>query len=194
MVVYVAPAQGLVRVLRGAVLAITSSSLSVAAHAAAGGALPGPGSTAVIISLIAGAGAALAGRKRGSWSILGALAVSQGALHAFLQLMGTHQHGSGVAPMPFSPWEMTAGHAAVAVGTALVMAHAERALFVAASLLGRLLPRRPSPLPVVADVCAIMIPAPVVRVLAELIGQRIHGLRGPPGTPVSDHDSVPSDT
>ncbi|MEV5536874.1 hypothetical protein AB0L13_08415 [Saccharopolyspora shandongensis] len=184
------PTQGALRVLRGAGLATTSASLSVAAHAAAGGSLPDPGTTLVITGLLAGAGVALADRKRGSWGILGALSASQLALHVFLQLVASHQDGLGYTGMRFSPLIMTLGHAAVVLLTGLVMARAERALFVVARLLGSILPRRSTPLPVVAQPRTVCVSVVTVRTLAQLIYQRIHARRGPPESPAASGDHV----
>ncbi|MBB5154246.1 hypothetical protein [Saccharopolyspora phatthalungensis] len=190
MTARLAPTQGALRVLRGAGLATTSASLSVAAHAAAGGSLPDLGTTVVITVLLSGAGVALADRKRGSWSILGALAISQLALHVFLQLVASHQDGAGHPGMPFSSSAMTLGHAAVVLLTGLVMSRAERALFVVARLLGLLLPRRSRPLPVVTTPRTVWILTVTVRSLAQLIYQRIHARRGPPKSLLANSDQV----
>ncbi|MEV0696355.1 hypothetical protein AB0I53_00320 [Saccharopolyspora sp. NPDC050389] len=144
----------------------------------------------MITSLLAGAGVALADRKRGSWGILGALSVSQLALHVFLQLVASHQDGAGYAGMRFSPLVMTLGHAAVVLLTGLVMARAERALFVVARLLGSILPRRSTPLPVVAQPRTVCVSVVTVRPLAQLIYQRIHARRGPPESLVAGRDQV----
>ncbi|QIZ35319.1 hypothetical protein [Saccharopolyspora sp. ASAGF58] len=182
------PTLGALRVLRGAGLATTSASLSVAAHAAAGGSLPDPGTTVVITGLLAGAGVALADRKRGSWGILVALSVTQLALHVFLQVVAGHQDGAGYPGMPFSPLAMTLGHIAVVLLTGLVMAHAERALFVVSRLLGAILPRRSTPSPIVTEPRTVCVTVVTVRALAQLIYQRIHARRGPPESLVDQVD------
>ncbi len=171
------PAQGVLRVLRGVVLASTAASLSVASHGAAGGSLPDKGTTAVVTTLLAGVGVALADRRRGSCGIVGALATSQVALHLFLQVTGTHRHSS--APL-FDPAAMFVAHALAALLTGLLMARAEQALFVVAKVLERTLPRKPRPLPVVIPAHTICIPAVTVRMESQLIARRIHALRGPP--------------
>jgi hypothetical protein len=181
-----APTQGALRVLRGAGLATTSASLSVAAHAAAGGSLPDAGTTVVITALLAGAGVALADRKRGLWGIVGALALSQLALHVFLQLVAGHGGAHGHAGMPFSPLAMTLGHAVVVVLTGLAMAHAERALFAVARLLGSILPRKTAPLPIVTPPRTVCVRIITRRTLAQLIYQRIHARRGPPESLVAN--------
>lgn len=82
--------------------------------------------------------------------------------------------------MPFDPWTMTLGHAAAAVLTGLLLAHAERALFVVARFLGLILPRKSDPLPVCVPLRTVCITATSVRPLAEILYQRIHSRRGPP--------------
>ncbi|TDC89186.1 hypothetical protein E1161_21930 [Saccharopolyspora aridisoli] len=148
----------------------------------------------MITVLLTGAGVALADRKRGSSGILGALAVSQLALHFFLELTALGHHGPGhlhgPPPIPVSPWLMTLGHVIVTLLTALVMAHAERALFVVTRLLQAIFPRKTTPLPVVTPPPAVCVPAPVPRTLAQLIFQRIHARRGPPKSPAESNDPV----
>lgn len=151
----------------------------------------------MITVLLTGAGVALADRKRGSWGILGALSVSQLALHFFLEITAVGAHGSGhlhgvhgPPPIPLSPALMTLGHVIVTMLTALVMAHAEQVLFVVTRLLQAIFPRKTTPLPVVTPPPAVCIPAPVPRTLAQLIYQRIHARRGPPKSPAEGNDLV----
>ncbi|WP_406688324.1 hypothetical protein REH65_17245 [Saccharopolyspora sp. ID03-671] len=148
----------------------------------------------MITVLLTGAGVALADRKRGSWGILGALSVSQLALHFFLELTAVSAHGSGhlhgPPPIPLSPALMTLGHVIVTMLTALVMAHAERVLFVVTRLLQAIFPRKTTPLPVVTPPPAVCVPAPVPRTLAQLIYQRIHARRGPPKSPFESNDPM----
>jgi hypothetical protein len=134
----------------------------------------------LITALLAGAGVALADRRRGSLIIVGALSLNQVALHLFLQLTGSHQDGMPYAGMPFAPTTMLCGHAAAAVLTGLMLARAEHALFVVARFLGLILPRKSSPLPAVAPLRTVRIRKDTVRVTAQLIHPRIHAPRGPP--------------
>ena len=78
------------------------------------------------------------------------------------------------------PLAMTVGHVVAAIITGLALARAEHALFVVAKILGMVLPRKRGPLPIVTTPLAVCVPADTVRVLAHLLHQRIHGLRGPP--------------
>jgi hypothetical protein len=144
----------------------------------------------VITALLAGAGVALADRRRGSWGILGALGGSQLALHAFLQLVASHQDGDGHHGLPFAPLPMILGHVAVVLLTGLLMARAEWALFVVAYLLGSVLPRKSTPLPIVTKPRTRCGPAITVRTLAQLIYQRIHARRGPPKSPATNRDQT----
>ncbi|GAA4611317.1 hypothetical protein [Saccharopolyspora hordei] len=143
----------------------------------------------MITILLAGAGVALADRKRGSWGILGALGASQLSLHAFLQLVAGHQAGPDALGMPYSPLSMTLGHLGVVLLTGLLLARAEHALFVVARLLRSILPRRLRPLPSVVTERAVCIPADTVRVLAHFLHARVHALRGPPGSPFLDQSA-----
>lgn len=174
------PTKGALRVLRGALLALTSASLSVAAHTAAGGAIPEPGITTVITLLMVGAGVAFADRRRGSRDIVGAVGFNQVALHVFLQVTGSHEYVHSTAQMPFDPLAMTVGHAVVAVLTALVLTGAESALFVIAKVLGLILPRKCATRPARTPFRARPLPAATVRVWGEVLYQRIHSRRGPP--------------
>ncbi|CAL99428.1 hypothetical protein A8924_0460 [Saccharopolyspora erythraea NRRL 2338] len=180
MTIQLTPAKGALRVLRGAGLAITSASLSVAAHMTSGGSLPDPGTTALITALLSGAGVALAGRRRGLPSIVGALAVAQLALHVFLQLAGSHQGTPGHLVAPFDPVGMSAGHALAALLTAVLLARAERALFVIARLLGLFLPPSQPRLLTVTKPGVIRAPARPVRIPSHQAHLRRHPLRGPP--------------
>jgi hypothetical protein len=134
----------------------------------------------VITLLLAAAGVALADRRRGSLGIVGALGFSEVSLHAFLQLFGSHQGGTHHHGASFAPVPMLLGHLMAVLLTGLMLAGAERALFVVARFLGLILPRKPAPLPTVTPLRAVCIPADTIRVPAHLVQQRIHGLRAPP--------------
>lgn len=187
------PTRGPLRGLRGVGLAATASSLSVAAHAAAGGSVPGPGTTLVAIGLLSAVSTALANRRRGTAFILGALGLSQCVLHYMLQVSAVYtQVTSGVhtagqlahvahhGGMPFNATVMSLGHAVAAVLTGLMLAGAEDALFFLARLVGWVLPRKPSSLPVTTSLGSVVFCWAPIRRLAELIPQRIQPLRGPP--------------
>jgi hypothetical protein len=134
-------------VLRGVGLATTSTALSLAAHAAAGGALPAPGTTFVVTSSLAGAGIALADRRRGRRFIVAALGANQLVIHLVLQHTNTDSHAYS-AGLPLSAMSMFWGHAAAAILTGLMLARAELALFAMARLLGLILPRKSTPFPI----------------------------------------------
>ncbi|MHA6797802.1 hypothetical protein [Bounagaea algeriensis] len=181
MSVELVPAQGLLRWLRGGGLTATSAALSVAAHTAAGGALPDPWTTTLITALLASAGVALADRQRGPLGILSALAANQVAFHQFFQLSGAHAAHPAHPVTSFSPTHMALGHIASAILIGSLLTSAERALFGLARLLRRFLPRVPHRTPPAArETHFVCIPARVRRPIAQLTAQRIHGLRGPP--------------
>ncbi|MER5393349.1 hypothetical protein [Saccharopolyspora sp. NPDC002686] len=103
--------------------------------------------------------------------------------------MASHQDAPGALGVPLSPMAMTLGHIGVVLLTGLLMARAERALFVVARLLRSVLPRRPRALRIVTEPPTVCIPAVTVRPLAHLVHQRIHALRGPPESPVRDQSA-----
>lgn len=178
------PARGAARALRGLVLTATSASLSVAAHAAAGGSTPDLGTTILITALLSGAGLALADRRRGLWSIVGAVGVGQVSLHLFLQLAASHSDSAPLRGLPLDPVAMTLGHVLAGLLVAVLLHRAEDALFVIVSTLRLTLPRKmPAPLPPVTTRFAICLPAEPLLLIEQLIRQRIHALRGPPEPP-----------
>ncbi|WP_243790717.1 hypothetical protein [Saccharopolyspora gloriosae] len=181
MAIRSAPAQGADRALRGLGLAATSSSLSVAAHAAAGGSTPDLGTTFVITTLLSAACVALADRRRGLSSIVGAVGAMQVSLHLFLQLAGSHQGVIGQRGLPLDPTLMTLGHVLAGLLVAVLLHRAEDALFVIVSTLRLTLARKMSvPLPPVTTRPSVCLPAEPVLLIELLIQQRIHALRGPP--------------
>ena len=174
------PTRGALRVVRGVGLATTAASLSVAGHAAAGGALPDPGTTVAVTALLAGAGVGLADRRRGPWAIVGDLSLSQFALHLFLQLAGSHQGQAHAIGPSFDPATMIAAHVLAVAGTGLLLGRAEAAVFLLTALWNRILPRKPDRFPFLAPL-RVICPTPVtLRTRAQLTVRRIHGLRGPP--------------
>lgn len=166
--------------LRGAGLAVTSAALSVAVHSAAGGSLPDPGTTTVVTALLAGAGVAMADRRRGPLGILGALGGSQAAMHTFLELTANHQGHPIESGVPLSPLGMLLGHLAAVLVVGGLLSSAESALFALVRLLRRVLPqvfRGPAPMRPPQDV---RLTSRHVRPLVQLVHRRIHTPRGPP--------------
>lgn len=174
------------RVLRGLAAAGSSAALAVAAHAAAGGALPSTGLAVVLTTLLAGAGVALADRQRGLPSILAVVGGSQLTLHVLLDRLG-HAHGAaggGDASALPSPL-MVVTHTVAAVMVAVLLAGAERSVFALAAvlrwLLGGVLPA-PRPLPAMGLAAQEQTPvalAPGSITLTVLL-TRVNARRGPP--------------
>lgn len=97
---------------------------------------------------VAGAGIALADRRRSVWAILGVLGSAQLAAHVLLSIHMTAMVGMQDEGLRFNGLTMLLAHA-VAV-TALILFHADEAMFFAASACARLVPAillRPLPAP-----------------------------------------------
>ncbi|MCP2260564.1 hypothetical protein LX15_004282 [Streptoalloteichus tenebrarius] len=165
---------------RGVALAVSSATLAVAAHAAAGGSVPDTGLAAVLTVLLAGAGTALADRRRGPVAILAALGGSQFLLHVLLQALAGHGHGPHHALPGFDPGLMTAAHVGAALLTAGLLLGAERSVFAVATALAMLLPRRLSPLPAWAPLRPVTVPAEPVSPPFSVLLRRVVARRGPP--------------
>lgn len=169
------------RAIRAAMLAACSAGLAVAAHAAGGGGLPDIGTTILLTVMLAGAGTAAADRQRGPVTITVMLGVTQFALHVTLTwTSGLAHHLTATSP---NPWVMLAGHALAVVGTGLVLARAEAALFVVAGALAALLPTLPFLSPV--SVVALVIPTCDAKAdpTRTVLLRRLHARRGPPVCP-----------
>lgn len=178
MTARLSPTHGAIRALRGGLLAVTSGGLAVAAHTVAGGQAPDTALAVVLTGLLAGAGTALADRRRGLPAILAVLGSSQVALHVLLTALSTHPHGSGIAAV--DPLAMTIAHIAAALGAAWLLADAESAVFALFSALTMLLPKRLAPLPAVAPLwTATPAPAPE-SARRDLRFRRVLPRRGPP--------------
>ena len=169
--------------LRGAGLALCCATLGVAAHAAAGGELPAFGPTALLTVVLAGAGVALADRRRGLPAILAIVGGAQVGLHVLLDSLAHHAPAESLTVSPASgPVVMTGLHAAAALVMALLLAGAERSAFVLGAVLDWLLgavPVRPFTPP--AWAAAVAKPVAVVSSgELRLLLRRVHGRRGPP--------------
>jgi hypothetical protein len=164
-------------VLRGVTLAGCSAALAVAAHAAAGGVLPSAGLTVVLTAVLAGAGVALADRRRGLPAIFAVVAASQLAMHTLLSQAG-HGH-----PAVDATVQMTVLHAAAAVLVAVLLAGAEGAVFTAVAVLRWLLSGVvlvPRPLPDVRLAPRLVAPVAAGSITLDVLLRRVHARRGPP--------------
>jgi len=127
--------RGALRVVRGAVLSVTSAALAIAAHTIGGGTAPDLGLTLLLTVGVAAVGVALAGRRRGFRVILPVLGAAQLGTHELLGLAG-----AGMSAHMVDPLVMTATHAVAVVLTALLLAHADAVIFRVAAALARLVP------------------------------------------------------
>jgi len=172
-----APTRGAPRALRGGLLASTAAALAVTAHGLAGGGWPDTGFTLLLTALLAGAGTALADRRRGLPAILGALGASQLAMHLLLSAPHPHQAGAGLGLQ----WPvMTAAHAVAVLLTALLLAKAEAAVFAVARALAALLPRRAQPAPVNVPRPGVVVAPLRVDTELDVLFRRVCLRRGPP--------------
>lgn len=158
-------------------LACCSALLAVVAHALGGGGAPDTGLAVLLTLLVAAAGTALADRRRGTLSIVAALGVSHAGEHLLLTTLAQHGHGH-----PVDGVAMTATHVLAVLVTALLLARAESALFVAAAALGMLLPRKPlSVPPLPAPLSGVgRHPRAAMRTEQSVLLGRIIRRRGPP--------------
>ena len=144
--------------------------------------MPDAGLLLVLALLLAGFLITLADRRRGPISILCMVGGSQLALHGLLQMLGTHPHHSHSAAEPLM---MTAVHAVATVVTAAVLAGAESAVFVLASVLGWALTKvllRPFSAPIGLNpvASAIAVTRPRDARPRGALGRRLCPRRGPP--------------
>jgi len=157
--------------VRGVLLALCSGGLAVSAHALAHGGVPDTAITLLLVALVGWTGTALADRTRGPLGVLAVLGPAQLLMHIVLGELMSH---ASSPPLP-----MTAAHAGATLVTALVLAHAEAALRIAAARLALLLPVLFGPVRTEPPPLAAPAPAPGVALLSVLVS-RMHGRRGPP--------------
>lgn len=132
-----APSRGMLRVVRGSVLAITSATLAVLAHMLGGGMPPSTGLTLLLTVGTAAGGVALADRQRGGFAILAALGTSHLAIHLLLTLC-TPDMDMG---SPINAQAMLGAHLGAILLAAALLTRAERAIYALAGQLAMLLPR-----------------------------------------------------
>lgn len=172
------PARGVLRFVRGGVLAAVCTLCALGGHTLAGGAIPGLGSL-LVAGWLGACFVLLADRRRGFAGILTASVCSQVVFHVMFALTGAHtSHGSAVSTA-IPDAGMLAGHAVAAVGMAALLTygesvvwglhHAFRLVFV---------PRITLPLPDPRSVsaCVAREPGPA----REALFVRARPLRGPP--------------
>ncbi|MFI9380931.1 hypothetical protein [Kutzneria sp. NPDC052558] len=162
---------GPVRLSRGAMLAVSSTTLAVTAHGVAGGGWPEALPVLPLSLLIALAGTALADRWRSGWTIIGALGTAELTQHVLLSVM----HGDAA----FGTGFMAAAHLVALLLTAVLLAKADAAVVAIAGAVHRLLPCVPSfPHPDRVRIAPV-VSRPADQVL-DVLFRRSLGRRGPP--------------
>lgn len=170
------PTRGPLRVLRGGLLAVTSSALAVAAHAIAGGMLPDTGLTLLLTVAVGAAGTALADRRAGALAILGALGLSHLGIHLILSVAAL-----GDASPPVNGWLMSGGHLAAVLLAAAVLTRTEAAFFALAAVWALLLPAwLAGPLEPGAGRSPVPHTMPVADATLAVLLRRAIPRRGPP--------------
>lgn len=167
------PADGgalLARRLRGCLLVGFTALLTAVGHLAGGGAPPDLGLLVVLLPALAWPVVAVADRCRGPLATALVLGLGQLLLHTFLSTVHAHHQA---APM-------LGAHAAVTAVSVVGLRWADRGVTALLAALGRVVPRRPAPLPVVVvqppqPVRGPAVPARIRRALAAT-----HVRRGPP--------------
>lgn len=153
--------------MRGGFVGGTSGAVSIAAHAAAGGATPGQSSVVLLLMAAVAVGAVAVGTRL---PVIVVLTVGQIIGHLVLALESGHMHVPSLT--------MVAAHiAAVGVAAVLILG-AERGCDIALAALHRLVPRGYSAPPVRSRVTPWVVHRPHTRrVLLPAAGL---GTRGPP--------------
>jgi hypothetical protein len=121
------------RIVRGGALALSSTSLAIAAHGVAGGSFPDFSGLLMMALLVAAAGAVLADRQRSRPAIVGALASAHLATHVLLS-MDPMRMASDTSP------KMLLAHVLGVLATGVILAKAETAIFAISAALARLVP------------------------------------------------------
>lgn len=187
------PTRGATRLARAGSFGVATLALAAGAHFAAGGELPSITILAVLAFPIAVASVALTGRRCGPVLLLGSMATAQILLNKTLRALTDHFPGDMAGEVSeSSAWAMggqtmagadggsptmKAAHVVATVVTALLLAHAEQALW---QLVCRLLPALPSE-PVVVGRRPLWTPAFLsLPALAPSVVSGGPGLRGPP--------------
>ncbi|MGM1058228.1 hypothetical protein [Saccharothrix sp. Mg75] len=164
------------RSARAALLAVTSSALTVTAHGAAGGEVTEFAPALPLTLLVAFAGTAFADRGRRPWTVLATLGVAQVGQHL---LLGLGHHTADGPGLGFSPTAMTAAHVVAALLTGLLLARADAALGALGAVARRLVPLPPTP-PAPVGAVAVPVPSSTPDRLVGVLLRRVNGRRGPP--------------
>jgi hypothetical protein len=167
------------RALRGGLLAVTSSALTITAHGVGGGSVADFGPAVPFTLLIAAAATALADRRRGTWTVLAALFGAQLGQHALLSWVG-HRHPAPGMGIGFNSVQMTVAHVLAALLTGLLLARADTALVALAAAVSRLAPRRLTPLAASTPLHMPSTRPSRTDTPIDVLLTRVHRRRGPP--------------
>jgi hypothetical protein len=169
---------GAPRVLRGALLAVTSAGLAVSAHAVGGGGFPDTGLTALLTLAVAAVGVALARRRLSRIAMFAALGGSHLAMHLVLTAAA---RSTGMTDGRMNPVLMLIGHVVAVLLAGVVLTRADSAIFTLAAVCSMLLPCRlgSPPVRLTPPRPPVPVAAPTDRV-REVMSRRVHSRRGPP--------------
>ncbi|WP_232237576.1 MULTISPECIES: hypothetical protein [Actinoalloteichus] len=120
--------RGALSTLSGTLTAGIASSLSVSAHALAGGTAPNLGLTLILTALLAAGLIATPGRRRSLPATLLTLTFAQLGMHLLLEALSNHGHPAAAETTGFDPLLMIGAHAAATIIGALLLTHAEQVL------------------------------------------------------------------
>jgi hypothetical protein len=168
---------------RGWLLAVCSGALAIAAHGTAGGELSDAALTALLTTVLAWGGAALA-RRGGLPTVIAVLGTTQLAQHVLLAEVASGAHAHERTPPAVDGWVMFAAHAVATLLTAALLLRADRALAAAHSAVAWLVGRLRALCAAPPDRAA----APTVHtsvparpgVLLEILLRQVSPRRGPP--------------
>lgn len=139
---------------RGTATAVLSAVLTAVGHLAGGGAVPDLAVLVVLLPLLATAFVSAAGACRAGVGTVAMLAVGQLVLHQVMALLHPGHDAASAAPGAAAMFGM---HAAVTIVTAVALRFADHAVSALVTALGRVLPRRLTPLPALRP---LRLPAP----------------------------------
>lgn len=164
-------------VLRGCLLAVSSATLAVSAHAVAGGGLPNVPLTVLLAVLIGWTSTAAADKVHDGTLVVTTLAVGQLMTHEILTLAAGHHAAQGGESTG-----MTAAHAVATLATAALVTGAHRALAAFAAALARLLPSIVTAPPVPGAERRLTVRRHCEQGAIDVLLTRICARRGPPLT------------
>ncbi|HEY1573288.1 MAG TPA: hypothetical protein VGG05_18240 [Pseudonocardiaceae bacterium] len=175
------PTKGTLRVCRGVMLAVASSTLAIAAHGVAGGGLPDTALTLLLVFGVSAVGIAVAGKRYSLGAVAGVLGTVQLVTHLLLSFDSTGMDGmAGMNMATAGGLAMVGAHAVAVVLTSVLVVRADAVLFALARSARRMLPMLVAHAPVIAHARCPRPAAAPRRDLAAVALCRINARRGPP--------------